>query len=357
MEQSRLATPLSFSACLLASAAIGLPIQVSAQPVGRCEGVLIEGDQIVVGDSFVAPLVERFGDIFIGGRSFVAGNTVLRASPQRRICIGSETNLQDNIVVRSLDRPTRTGSETSMAHHGIVRDSKIGDFVFIGFNAQVQDAVVRSGAFILHGAYVEGVTIPEDRIVGVGQVVLTQAEADALPEAPETTVEFRREVLDVNAEFAPSYIDLFFTEGYDDLIDVGPNPSTSFNPQQVLPRIGENVDLQEFVRVVGDVKLGANSRVDQRSAIRADEGAPIVIGANANLDDRVTFHVLRDTDIQIGDDLTAQDDVVFHGPLVMGDNISVEDDAVVFRVDVEDNVQIGERALVVGPEPRPAQTF
>jgi carbon dioxide concentrating mechanism protein CcmM len=328
-----------------------LPAQAAARSSGRCEGMLIDRDQLVVGDSFVAPLVEIFGDVYIGGRSFVAGNTIVGAAPDRLVCVGSETNLQDNIIVRSLGKSIDIGDQTSLAHHGIVRDSEVGDFVFIGFNAQVSNSVIEDGAFILHGAYIEGVTIPENRMVGIGQVVLTQEEADALPEALEITEEFRREVLDVNAEFASSYINLYYTEGYESLISIGPNPVTSFNPEPLLPHIGENVELQEFVRVVGDVRLGANSKVDQRTAIRADEGSPIVIGAHADIDDRVTFHALKGTDIRIGDKLTAQDDIVFHGPLVLGNNISVEDDAVIFRVNVEDNVKIGERALVVGPAP------
>jgi hypothetical protein len=36
--------------------------------------------------------------------------------------------------------------------------------------------------------------------------------------------EFKREVLDVNAAFAESYIELYEQEGYEALIGVGPNP-------------------------------------------------------------------------------------------------------------------------------------
>ena len=106
-----------------------------------------------------------------------------------------------------------------------------------------------------------------------------------------------------------------------------------------------------FVEVFGDVRVGENSDIEQRTAIRADEGTPIIFGARASIEDRVTFHALKVTDIRIGDDLTADDDVVLHGPLVMGDGISVEDDAVVFRVVVEDAVEIGEGAIIAGPEP------
>jgi carbon dioxide concentrating mechanism protein CcmM len=254
--------------------------------------------------------------------------------------------------MRALGTTSTIGNETSIAHHAMVRDSDVGDFAFVGFNAEVVDSTVGDGAFIQHGAYVDGVEIPEDAYVDVGQEVTTQEQADALPEAEPDTEEFREEVLDVNREFAEGYIELYDGgEGYEDVIEVGPNPETSFNPEQIEPQIGEGVEIGEFVRIVGDVRLGEDSEIGQRTAIRADEGSPIVVGKRANVDDRVTFHALEGTDIQVGDDLTADDDVVLHGPLEMGDGVNVEEDAVVFRVLVEDDVEIGEGAVIVGPAP------
>ena len=304
----------------------------------------------VHGTSYVAPLVEIFGEVFIGENSFVAGNTILRASPNNRLEIGSEINAQDNIIVRALENNSTIGNETSLAHHAIVRDSDIGDFAFVGFNAEVVDSTVSDGAFILHGASVEGVEIPENALVDVGEEITTQEEADALPEAPEATEEFRREVLDVNAEFAEGYIELYETEGYEAVIGIGPNPETSFN-SQTEPQIGEGAEIQEFVRIVGDVRLGENAQVGQRTAIRADEGSPIVIGDDADIDDRVTFHALKDTDIQVGDNVTAVDDVVVHGPVEIGDGVSTEDRSVIFRARVGDNVSVGEGAIIAGPAP------
>ena len=83
--------------------------------------------------------------------------------------------------------------------------------------------------------------------------------------------------------------------------------------------------------------------------MRADEGTPIAIGVNADIDDCVSFHELEGNEVLIGSDLTVADDAVLHGPLEMGDGVSVEDRAVVFRVIVGDNVQIGEDVLIVGP--------
>jgi hypothetical protein len=70
-----------------------------------------ETNSPVVGTSYVSPLVELYGDVFIGERSFVAGNTVLRAAPDRRLEIGDETNSQDSVIARApwrMIRPSAT---------------------------------------------------------------------------------------------------------------------------------------------------------------------------------------------------------------------------------------------------------
>lgn len=128
---------------------------------------------------------------------------------------------------------------------------------------------------------------------------------------------------------------------------VSPAPKTSWNPNPVKPTLGENVQLEEFARIVGDVRLGSNSVVGRRTSIRADEGAPIIIGENAEIEDRVTFHALKGTSIRIGRNLDTDDNIVFHGPLEVGDNLTIGDDAVLFRSTVGNNVTIGTGALVV----------
>lgn len=311
----------------------------------------VAADQVLIGDSsYKSPLVEVFGDVYIGDGTYVAPNTVLRAAPELRVELGDESNAQDNVLVRAREDSSSVGDRTSLAHHAIVRDSEIGDFAFLGLGAEVVNSRVGNDAFVSHGAYVQDVEIPAGAIVGVGDMVTTQAEADALPKADEATEEYRRSLLEVNSELAEGYIELFESEGgYNRLLDVGPGPETSFNPEAKEPEVGNNVTLEEFVRLTGDVRIGAGSRIGQRSAFRADEGTPIVVGVNAEIDDRVSAHSLRGTDLRVGDDVTIEDDVVIHGPLEIGDFVSIEDRAVVFRAVVGDNVQIGEDVLIVGP--------
>lgn len=307
------------------------------------------GEPIIEGSTYVSPLAEVFGDVYIGERSFVAGNTVLRAHPDERLTIGSETNAQDNVVLRSFNTSTYIADKTSLAHHAVIRDSEIGDFAFVGFLAEVIDSEVGEGALISAHALVEGVKIPEDALISPGQEITTQKQADDLPTAGEAEEEFKREVLDVNAEFAEGYVKLYKDVGYDGVIGIGPNPVTEFNEERVEPDIGDNSDIGEFARIVGDVRIGSGAYIGQRAAIRADEGAPIIIGKNAEIEDRVTFHALKGTSIEVGNGLDAGNDAVLHGPLKVGDNLTTDDNAVVFRADLGDDVTVGKDAIIQGP--------
>ena len=230
----------------------------------------------------------------------------------------------------------------------MITNSRLGNFVFVGFRAEINNAVVEDGAFILHGATIDGVTIPADALVGIGQQVTTQAEADALPKVTDENNAFKVEVLEVNAEFAEGYVELYEEEGYSAVTGVSAAPATQWNPDPVAPTIGSDVELEPFARIVGDVHLGEGSTVGRRTSIRADEGAPIAVGARAEIEDRVTFHALKGTSITIGNDLDTDDNVIFHGPLTVGDRLTIGDDAVLFRSEVANNVTIGERALVIG---------
>jgi len=233
-----------------------------------------------------------------------------------------------------------------------VEDSDVGDFVFVGYGSEIRDSEVGDGSFIYHGARIEGVEVPEKSFVGPGKIVSDQKTADALPKTDEVDLGKyynRKEQLDTNTEFAQAYIDLYEEEGYDAIVEVGPNPKTSWNQEQVEPEIGDNVELQAFSRVTGDVNIGENSSVGRRSALRADEGDPISVGAGAAIDDRVTLHATRGSAVRIGKFLVASDDSVLHGPLEMGQRDFVGENAVVFRARVGDDVQIGEGAVVAGP--------
>lgn len=315
--------------------------------------------QVVVNSSFIDPLVEMFGNVSIGQKSFIAGNTTVRADPDTRICIGNETNFQDNILFLSLrnlpapkstcgDRTSSTQNRVSVAHQAVIKNSSLGNFTFVGFHSRITNSVLEDGVFVLHGATVTGVRIPQDRLVPIGAVITTQAQANALAKKSEANSKFQNDVLEVNEEFAEHYGELYAQNGFDAVTGATSAPKTSWNPIPVKPTLGKGVRLEEFARLVGDVQLGDNSVVGHRTSIRADEGAPIVIGENAEIEDRVTFHALKGTSIRIGKNLDTDDNIVFHGPLEVGDNLTIKDDAILFKSKVGNRVTIDRGAIVVG---------
>lgn len=200
----------------------------------------------------------------------------------------------------------------------------------------------------MHGATLSNVRIGKNRLVPIGAVITTQAQADALSLKTTENSKFQHEVLEVNKEFAEHYSQLYQQGGFEAVSGVSPAPKSSWNPNPVKPTIGKNVLVEEFARIVGDVRLGSNSTVGRRTSIRADEGAPIIIGENANIESRVTFHALKGTSIRIGKNLNTDDNIVFHGPLEVGDKLSIEDDGILFRSKIGNNVTIGHGAIVVG---------
>ena len=91
------------------------------------------------------------------------------------------------------------------------------------------------------------------------------------------------------------------------------------------------------------------------TSIRPDVGSRFIIGDSADIEDRVTFHALSGTSIRIGANLGTEDNVVFHGPLVVGDNLTIADDAVLFRANVGNRVTIGDSAVIAGPADDPIE--
>lgn len=339
----------------LAALALHLPASAfaaqEASPATATEGrVAIHGHERspVENGSYVSPQVEMYGEIEIGQRSFIASNTILSAAEGVRVSLGDENNCQDNAYLLAGQGNLFFGDMVSIAHQAVIEDSTVGDFTFFGFRSRTLNCDVGEGAMIMHNTTVENVRIPPNRITPLGADIATQAEADALPEVTEANDEFKHDVQEVNIAFAEGYTALYEEVGLGGVEGVGRNPVTDFNPESIDPQIGVGTELAELVRIVGDVRLGEDSRVGQRTAIRADEGTPIVIGRRARIQSRTTFHALNGTSIEIGDNARIGDGNVIRGPLVVGDNFVSEDDCVVFQATNEDNVTVRAGATVAG---------
>jgi len=330
-------------------AAPGRAVAQDATPLAEGQ-VLIAQPPIgpLANGSFISPYVELHGNVVFGSGCFVASNTLLNAAPERLIALGDENNCQDNAYLTASSANLTFGAMVSIAHQAAIENSIVGDFTFFGFRSRVRNCTVGAGTMVMHNTVVEGVTLPPNRITPSGATITTQEVADALPELIPGNEEFKTEVQRVNREFAAGYTTLYEDGGVAAVEGIGPNPVTSFNPESIDPQIGEGARLREMVRIVGDVRLGDRAWIGQRTAIRADEGAPIIIGRNARIGNRVTFHALEHTSLVVGDTATIGEECVLHGPLTAGNNLTCEDEVVLFRATVEDNVTLREGATVAG---------
>ncbi len=120
-------------------------------------------------------------------------------------------------------------------------------------------------------------------------------------------------------------------------------------------------------RIIGDVDLADpfgvfNDAAGDRISLRADEGEPFVVGHVDEMGDDVIFHALEETDLIVGDDVRYGAGSIVHGggrviaagqpdePTVIGNRVTLEDEAVVFRSTIGEDALIGQRSAVVGTD-------
>ncbi len=110
--------------------------------------------------TFVAETAVIVGDVTIGRDCSIWFNAVLRGDVNT-ITIGDRTNIQDGAVIHTLydgsPHPSQThiGSDVSVGHNAVIHGGIIGDNCLIGMGAIVLDnAEIPSGCIIAAGALV-----------------------------------------------------------------------------------------------------------------------------------------------------------------------------------------------------------
>jgi carbonic anhydrase/acetyltransferase-like protein (isoleucine patch superfamily) len=107
---------------------------------------------------FVAPSAEVIGDVEIGENSSVWFNSVLRGD-EAPIRIGRNTNIQDNSTVHVCHRrPTTIGDNVTVGHSCIIHGCTISSDCIIGMGAVVlnnaeigRQSIVGAGAVVMEG--------------------------------------------------------------------------------------------------------------------------------------------------------------------------------------------------------------
>ncbi len=166
--------------------------------------------------SYVHPNATVIGHVVMGDHVHVAADTSVRADEGAPFFIGSNSNIQDGVVLHALkDKYVRVageewaiyvGKNVSIAHDALVHGpSYIGDDTFIGFKAVVHDSVVGAHCYVGIGAVVVGVEVPDGRFVPHGTIVDSADAVDRLPPVGEHHREFNEDVVEVNRGLAVAY--------------------------------------------------------------------------------------------------------------------------------------------------------
>lgn len=121
---------------------------------------------------------------------FVAPNATIRADEGTPFHIGSNTNIQDGVILHGLKEGR------------VIVDKKRFSIFY--------NAIVGEGSFISANAVItDGVLIPPRRFVPPGSLIDTQEKANALAPVPANKEEFAKEVQHVNLEFPAAYAVLY----------------------------------------------------------------------------------------------------------------------------------------------------
>lgn len=116
---------------------------------------------------FIAPGARIIGDVNIKSGSSIWYNAVLRGD-EGAICIGSNTNIQDLVMVHvSKNAPTVIGDNVTVGHGAIIHGCTIEDNVLIGMGSIILDrAQIGKNSIVGAGSLVtQGKCFPENSLI------------------------------------------------------------------------------------------------------------------------------------------------------------------------------------------------
>lgn len=356
--------------------------------------------------SFIDPTARIDGPdrVTVGRRVYVGPFAWLDAG-NAPIVVGDESNVQDNVTVRSsrsrrrsergtiaalgldADAGIETGRRCILAHGSrVIGPARLGlegfdadpvhDVgVFLSFGAEVDGAIIEQKCAVSALARVgPGVRLRSGTVVLPGRNVVTQADADdpgrgKVRRAGPGDVAFKEAVVEVNTSLARSYT-LLYRDDPTAVTGINLDPGgTTFNPERDTPVLaGRPARRPRFRnRVIGAVTLAdrfdqLDEAMDEAISLRADEGEPISVGHVAAMHRGVTFHALEETAITVGDGVRFGPGAIVHGGARSRDGVVVEQatvigagatlgaGSVVFRSRVGPGARIGVRSAVINSE-------
>lgn len=163
--------------------------------------------------AFVDPTAIVCGKIVIGENVFIGPYVVIRADEvdahgeMETISIGSNSNIQDGVVIHSkAGGKVVIGEYCSIAHRSIVHGPcEVGDRVFIGFNSVVFNCSVGSGCVIRHNSVIENCHLPADFHIPSTTTIHSDDDISRVPRVNADASSFSESVAMTNVELVKGY--------------------------------------------------------------------------------------------------------------------------------------------------------
>ncbi|AFY55289.1 isoleucine patch superfamily enzyme, carbonic anhydrase/acetyltransferase [Rivularia sp. PCC 7116] len=168
--------------------------------------------------AFVHSFSHIIGDVEISSNVIVAPGSSVRADEGAPFFIGENTNIQDGVVIHGLEQgrvlgdnkkeySVWIGKDSCITHMALIHGPcYIGSNCFIGFRSTVFNARVGDGCIVMMHALIQDVEIPPGKYVPSGAVIISQQQADRLPDVNPQDKEFAHHVVGVNQALRAGYL-------------------------------------------------------------------------------------------------------------------------------------------------------
>jgi carbonic anhydrase/acetyltransferase-like protein (isoleucine patch superfamily) len=153
------------------------------------------------------------GKVIIGANVFIGPYAVIRADETKPdgslepIIIGSNSNIQDGVVIHSKSGgKVVIGEYTSIAHRSIIHGPcEVGNRVFVGFNSVLFNCSVGDDSVIRHNSVVEGCHVPPKFHIPSTTAIHSDTDLSAIEQVTPDFSSFSEDVAQTNISLVQGY--------------------------------------------------------------------------------------------------------------------------------------------------------
>ncbi|MEA5597433.1 ribulose bisphosphate carboxylase small subunit [Rivularia sp. UHCC 0363] len=153
------------------------------------------------------------GNVSVGEHALIGPGASIRADQGGAFHIGSGSQVQDGVIIHSLEQGRVVGADqnpysvwigegSSITHMALIQGpAYIGSHCFIGFRSTIFNARIGDHCIVMMHALIQDVEIPAGKFVPSGAIITSQQQADRLPDVQEADRRFAQHLMGVNTAF------------------------------------------------------------------------------------------------------------------------------------------------------------